>query len=189
MSGKNSRNITGRTQNIVLGALMAAIIFVATCLSFPNGVGGYTHLGDAMIIIAVMFLGKRGGAAAGGIGAALADIILGYAMWAPVSLISKILMAWLIGSILEKGIAGLHPRAVWFVSVILGCVLETAIYTGAGYFLEGGVGGALAEAVGMAVQCGLGVIVGLLLTEALQKSPLAQKMAFRTDQKQAGRFI
>lgn len=173
---RNGSNV----QNLVFQGLMAALIFVATCLSFPNGVGGYTHLGDAMIIVAVMFIGSRRGAVAAGIGAMLADLILGYGMWAPFSLIAKVVMVIIIGLCLNNHVFGLRGRARWFAAVLIGCIAETAIYAGAGYILEGGIGAALAEAGGMVVQCGLGMIVGFALSEALQKSPLKQKMAYRT---------
>lgn len=62
----NSRNDS--IQRVVIGGLLAAVVFVATCLSFPNGAGGYTHLGDAMIVLTVMFIGGKRGALSAGIG-------------------------------------------------------------------------------------------------------------------------
>jgi uncharacterized membrane protein len=168
-------------QQIVTTGLMAAVVFAATCLSFPNGVGGYTHLGDAMVVLAVMFLGGKRGAAAAGIGAMLADIILGYAVWAPFSLVSKIFMVIVIAAVMNHSFLGFSGRPRWVAAVILGVIAETLIYSCAGFILEGGIGGAVAEAVGMAVQGGLALIVGLLLSEAFQKSPLKSLMIYRTD--------
>lgn len=171
--------------NIVTGALLAALVFVATCLSFPNGVGGYTHLGDAMIVLAVMFLGGKRGALSAGLGAMLADIILGYAMWAPVTLVSKAVMALLMGAVLCIEIPGLGRRARWFVAVLLGIAAETLLYSGAAFFLEGGIGACIAEASGMLFQGGLAVVVGFLLVEMLQKTPLRRMMFFCTQEDHA----
>lgn len=170
-------------QKIVIGGLLAAVVFVATCLSFPNGAGGYTHLGDAMIVLTVMFIGGKRGALSAGIGAMLADLILGYAMWAPISLVSKALMALIIGSLLNSSIFGLKGRARWFIAVLAGVIFETLCYSAAGFCLEGGVGGAIAEACGMIIQGGLAIVVGLILSEALQKSPLKNTMIHHTDNK------
>jgi uncharacterized membrane protein len=166
------------TQKVVFGGLMAALIFAATCLSFPNGVGGYTHLGDAMIVVTVMFLGSRVGAVSAGIGAMLADIILGYGMWAPFSFAAKFVMVLVIGIFLAVPV--LKGRLGWFIAVFAGCISETVIYATAGYFLEGGIGAAIAEASGMVIQCVLGIVIGFILTEALAKSPLGRQMTYTT---------
>ena len=51
---------------MVYTALMAALIFVATYLiKIPNpATGGYSHMGDCMIFIAVVMLGRRNGSMA-----------------------------------------------------------------------------------------------------------------------------
>lgn len=55
---------------MVYTALMAALIFVATYLiKIPNpATGGYSHMGDCMIFIAVVMLGRRNGSMAAAIG-------------------------------------------------------------------------------------------------------------------------
>ncbi len=177
----NSRNDS--IQRVVIGGLLAAVVFVATCLSFPNGAGGYTHLGDAMIVLTVMFIGGKRGALSAGIGAMLADIILGYAVWAPISLLSKAFMAFIIGAILNSSLFGISGRTRWFIAVIAGVIFETLCYSAAGFCLEGGIGGAVAEACGMIIQGSLALVVGLILSETLQKSPLKNTMTHRTDDK------
>ncbi len=168
-------NTSTKTTGIVLSGMMAALVFAATCISFPNGVGGYTHLGDAMVVLTLMVLGRRVGAAAAGIGAVLSDIILGYAMWAPFTLIAKVLMVLVIASLLNV----FHGRLSWFLSVIAGLAVETVIYSGAAYFLEGGIGGAIAEAGGMLIQGLLAVVVGWTLTLALSRTSLGKQMVYR----------
>ena len=63
---------SSKTKDMVMTALMAAIIFVATYLiRIPNpATGGYSHLGDCMIFLAVVLLGRKNGSAAAAIGGA-----------------------------------------------------------------------------------------------------------------------
>ena len=62
-------------------AAMAAIVFVLTYTFKIPFADGYTHLGDCAILIGVMVLGRKKGAIAGSIGAAMADLIGGYPHW------------------------------------------------------------------------------------------------------------
>ena len=64
------------TRRIARVALMIALIFVCTfTIKLPNpATGGYTHMGDCMAFLAVLVLGKKDGALAAGLGAALSDL-------------------------------------------------------------------------------------------------------------------
>lgn len=66
---------------MVMTALMMCLVMIATMfikvpIPFTQG---YVHLGDSMIFLAVLILGKKSGALAAGAGSALGDIIGGYA--------------------------------------------------------------------------------------------------------------
>jgi uncharacterized repeat protein (TIGR04002 family) len=75
-----------------LAGLFTALIFVATAYlpRIPIGSGGYIHVGDTVIYLAASFLPKRLAMFAGGLGGALADVLSGFALWAPFTLIIKI---------------------------------------------------------------------------------------------------
>ncbi|MDD3168327.1 MAG: ECF transporter S component, partial [Eubacteriales bacterium] len=80
-----------KTTKIIVAGLMMAMIVVATILIIipvPFG-NGYIHLGDAIIFLSVLILGWEYGAVAAGVGSALADILVGYAIWAPWTLFIK----------------------------------------------------------------------------------------------------
>ena len=64
---------TRDTFSIAYTALMAALVFAATYLiKIPNpATGGYSHMGDCMIFLAVVILGRRNGAIAASIGGAV----------------------------------------------------------------------------------------------------------------------
>lgn len=119
----NSRVSSKKTKLLVLTGLMTALVTIATMfLMVPVPfTSGYIHLGDSMIFISVLLLGwKRGGFAAG-VGSMMADMFLGYAGWAPWTLIIKLLMAVIMGLCIElakkdrKNIAGISvaTAAAW----------------------------------------------------------------------------
>ncbi|MDR1376029.1 MAG: TIGR04002 family protein [Synergistaceae bacterium] len=78
-----------------LAALFTALIFVATAYlpRIPIGSGGYIHVGDAVVYLAASFLPKRLAMVSGGLGGALADVLSGFALWAPFTLIIKVGLA------------------------------------------------------------------------------------------------
>ena len=65
---------------------------------------GYIHLGDCMIFFAVLLLGWKWGAAAAGIGSALADLAGGYAYYAPITLAVKSVMAIVVGLFIQAAL-------------------------------------------------------------------------------------
>ena len=69
--------------------IFAALVFVCTAfLQIPSHVG-YVHVGDAFIYLAACLLPWPYAVAVGVIGSTLADVLTGFAIWAPASLIIK----------------------------------------------------------------------------------------------------
>lgn len=79
---------------LTLTGLFTALTAVATLLiQIPTLTKGYINLGDTIVNLAAWVLGPAYGAAAAGIGSALADLIAGYTVYAPATLVIKGLMA------------------------------------------------------------------------------------------------
>ena len=116
------------TRRIAKSALMMALIFVCTyTIKIPNpATGGYTHIGDCMAFLAVLVLGKKDGALAAGIGAALSDLLTGAALWVLPTFFIKFLMGWIMGFVLENKMAGNYS---WFVGALLGGIWQSVAYT------------------------------------------------------------
>ena len=96
-------NTFDKTYKIVMSGILACLVIVTTMMvripvPFTQG---YVHLGDTVIFIAVLMVGRNYGTAAAGIGSALADIFAGYTYFAPWTLVIKALMAFTMGSALE----------------------------------------------------------------------------------------
>lgn len=101
-------NQSKKTEKIIMAALMLCLIIVATMfVRVPIPLTrGYVHIGDVMIFIAMLILSKRYAVAAAAIGSSLADILGGFAMWAPWTFIAKGGMVFLAASIIGAAYKG-----------------------------------------------------------------------------------
>lgn len=82
-----------KTKEICISGVFAALIFVATFFVKVPVASGYVHFGDTLIYLCAMIIGGPFSVAAAVIGAGLADIIGGYAIYAPATVIIKALIA------------------------------------------------------------------------------------------------
>lgn len=165
----NMKNNT--TRRIVWAGLLTALTTVATLVvQVPSPTGGYINAGDAVVLLSAYLLGPLWGFLAAGIGSALADLISGYAVYVPATLIIKGLMALTAASVL-RGAKG--EKKLGFA--VLGSITAELIMI-AGYFvftaavLGLGWGGA-AEIPGNCVQGAFGAIAGTALYTALSRTP------------------
>ena len=103
MTVKQSRLKTG-VLGIAVSAIMAALVCVATVIvQIPNpATRGYINIGDAMIFVSALTFGTFVGGIAGGIGSALADVVSGYGLYAPFTLIVKGLEGVIAGLITNR---------------------------------------------------------------------------------------
>lgn len=126
-----------RTIDLVQVALLAALTYVVTA-SFNVQVGiltkGVVHLGDSVVFISAVLLGRKKGAAAAAIGMSLFDLFSPYAIWAPFTFVIKGLMAYIAATIAYRSnykgeniinnifafiVAGIWMIVAYFVSGIL----------------------------------------------------------------------
>lgn len=169
---------TNGPERLVMAALLAAMTCVATMvLTVPSPTGGYMNLGDAVVLLGAFLLGPVGGAAAGGIGAALADLLAGYALYVPATLVIKALMA-LAAGLLWRLARHRLPR-LGLGLVLCGAAAETIMV--AGYWLYDGflmhsLTGAAAGIPSNLVQAVFGIAAGTLLTAALRRVPAVKRL-------------
>ena len=121
-----------KTKKLVLSALLAALACVATMvLMVPSPTGGYMNLGDAVVLLGAFLLGPVWGALAAAVGPALADLLSGYVMYVPGTLVIKALMALAAAGLYRA--LGKTARA----AVVSALVAETIMVVG--YWLYDGV--------------------------------------------------
>ena len=103
-------NRNNSAYGLVITSLMICLVLLGTVLfRIPVPMTqGYVHLGDAMIYISVILLGKKQGAVAAALGSSLGDILGGYAFWAPWTFFIKLAMAFIAGSLIEAASCGAH---------------------------------------------------------------------------------
>ena len=76
---------------LTASAMFAALIFAATCfIKIPLPVG-YVHAGDGLVFLAAAFLPLPYAMAASAIGMGLCDLVLGYALWIPATVLTRVL--------------------------------------------------------------------------------------------------
>ena len=84
--------------------MLCALTCVATAfIKIPLSVTGYVHLGDVFVFLSCVFLPLPYAVVSAGIGSALADIVSGYALYAPVTLASKCLMSLIFALCFSRG--------------------------------------------------------------------------------------
>ncbi|RLE44948.1 hypothetical protein DRJ16_00970 [Candidatus Woesearchaeota archaeon] len=92
------------TRLISITAVFTALVTLATAalqISIPE-TKGYFNIGEIIIYTAALLFGPIVGAIAGGVGAALADIITGYYIYAPATLIIKGIEGYVVGYLVRK---------------------------------------------------------------------------------------
>lgn len=144
----------------VHGLLLGIIIICTVFIRIPVPTFKlYFNLGEAVIYLTALLYGKTSAALIGGIGSALADIIGGYPIWAPISLLIKGLEGYVVGLAAE--------RFSSVVSIALGAFIMIIGYaTAAGIIF--GIGAVPIELVGDIVQVTTGAILGLILYKHLK---------------------
>lgn len=156
------------TRKLVLGGLFAALICVVTLfLKFPvpGPSGAYVNAGDGVIYASALAMGGPWAAAAAGIGSMLADLLAGYPIYAPATLVIKALMGLLVGS-------ALYGRKASLVRMLLFMVMGSVVMT-VGYGLYElfvyDYTVALANLPYNLIQAAGGVAIGLLLALVVKR--------------------
>lgn len=122
-----------KTKDITVVGLMAALVFICTyTIKFPS-IYGYSHMGDVMIFLSVMLIGYKKAAFAGGLGAALADLLGGYTLWILPTFFIKFVMATVMGVLMAKAFPKL--KGAWILGASIGGVTQIILYTVVKVFL------------------------------------------------------
>lgn len=155
----------------IIGIFSALICILTMVISIPiPATSGFINIGDAGVMITGLLFGPIIGGIAGGVGSSLADIFLGYTIYAPATLIIKGLEGFLVGLIAnpKKGDSRINYKDI--LAVITGGILMTY-----GYFLYEiflfGVPGAVYELfLNGIIQFGLGSIIAILFILTIRKN-------------------
>lgn len=163
-----------KTKDIVLTALLTALVFIATKFinfQLPFSIhGGLIHLGNTMLFAAAIVFGGKKGAISGAFGMGLFDLVSGWAVWAPFTFIIRGVMGWIIGRIAHSNgkngdsfkwnILGILVGSLW---MIIGYYFAEVIIYGNWYTPLTAIPGDITQIV-------IGIILGMPLITALKKT-------------------
>jgi uncharacterized membrane protein len=162
-----------KTKKIVFSGVLAAFVFIATVvvkIEIPGG--GYFNLGDTTVIISGVILGPLFSFFAAAIGSMLADLCLGYAIYAPASFLIKGIMALVVALMYGKNKRIFMSCAGAFISeIIMVC----------GYFLyeiilTNNTGTALLGIPGNLTQGAVCFVASILLIILITKNKLINRL-------------
>ncbi|MDP4119725.1 MAG: ECF transporter S component [Bacillota bacterium] len=148
------------TLRLAFAGVFTALIFLITYfIQVPAPIAGNINLGDAIILIAALWIGYDAVIPAA-LGSALSDLISGYAIYAPATFIIKALMALLAVFIIT------HIKIKMPARIIAFCAAEIVMI--AGYFCYDlimiGTFGAIGDVATNAIQAVGGIVVAFVLS-------------------------
>lgn len=158
-----------KTKQLVYAALGIALVFICTAfvnLRLPIAAnGGLIHLGNVPLFVIAILYGRWLGALAGGIGMALFDVMGGWLLWAPFTLIVVGLMGYTVGVIGEKS----QTFHGYVFAMVVACAIKIVGYYGAEGIIYGNWLAPMASVPGNLVQIGVASAIVLPIVLKLRK--------------------
>lgn len=158
-----------QTKQLAYTALGIALVF--TCTAFVNlrlpiaANGGLIHLGNVPLFLFAILYGRWTGALAGGIGMALFDVVGGWFLWAPFTLVIVGLMGYTVGAICEKN----RSLTAYILALMAAGLIKVVGYYGAEGIIYGNWVAPLTSIPGNLVQIGVAAVIALPLAKRLRK--------------------
>ena len=179
---KNDRVYRIAMTGVMMGLVLVSTLMIRIYVPFTQG---YVNLGDALIFLAVLVVGRNYGTLAAGIGSAMADLLGGYAYYAPWTLVVKGLMAFVVGLALEhmekKGQIAEGKRITLPVvlAMLFGGIEMTVGYYISASLMQGNWYTPLFSVPGNIAQFTIGMILATALSTALYKTPAKKYFAIK----------
>jgi uncharacterized membrane protein len=171
-SGAGRTKKSASIQFLTITALFVALTYVFTAfinIRLPIAAnGGLVHFGNVPLFIAAIVFGRKTGAIAGGIGMGLFDLLSGWTLWAPFTLVIVGIMGFVVGLITEKPS---RQKFKWYViAIAIACAIKVVGY----YIAEGIIYGnwiaPVSSIPGNLVQIGVAAVIVLAVVGPLNKA-------------------
>ena len=165
-------------KKMIYTALFTALVCVATLvIQIQTPItSGYVNIGDCFVLMAAWVLGPLYGAFAGGVGAALADLLLSYAHYVPGTLIIKALMAVIAALLFRR----LEKHNTYLGQAVSGIAAELWMVTGYFTYASLILGKGLAAATsipGNLLQGAVGLVAAMALIAALRETKTLDRVS------------
>lgn len=155
-------------KDLAITAVCIVLVYVFTAvvnIKLPiAAAGGLIHLGNVPLFIAAILFGKRTGMIAGGIGMGLFDLLSGWTLWAPFTLVIVGCMGLVVGAVTENKKS--FPR--YILAMVLACVIKIVGYYIAEGFIYGNWIAPVSSIPGNLVQIGVAAVITLIIIKPLQ---------------------
>jgi uncharacterized membrane protein len=146
------------------------VALITLFIRIPLPSRGYFNFGDVAVVFSGLVLGSMAkknpflwGAAAGGVGSALADIVGGFGLFAPVTLLAKGLEGGLCAMAADRQTVGR-----WILLLLGGGAMLTTYFTIEALMPNIGLQGAISEVIPNLIQAGGGIAGGLITFTAFK---------------------
>ena len=156
-------------KDLVITSLFIALVFVFTWLVkfqlpfAPNG--GLIHLGNVPFFLAAIFLDKRIGMTAGALGMGLFDLVSGWELWSPMTVISALIMGYIINKLNYK-----HLNLInLLISFVLVAIVKVAVYYIGEVIILSSFVTPLASIPGNIIQIAVSSVIVLMILKPMEK--------------------
>ncbi len=160
------------SKNIAITGISVALVAVCTMvISIPvPATTGFINIGDTMIFVVASLFNPLVGMIAGGLGSAMADVLLGYTHWAPFTLVIKGLEGLCCGLLINLFRNKIKSKKIQgfmsiFAYIIAALVMVVGYFFG-GWILKGSWQVALTSVPENLIQGGSSVIIAYIVVFA-----------------------
>jgi uncharacterized membrane protein len=158
--------------SIIYTAMAIAMVTLATMVIRIPTLKGYVNFGDILIFTTASLIGRRTGFIAGGVGSAIADILSGYAIYAPGTFIIKGIEGFICGSLVRKNEEGRINLPSLIISTLV-----SAVWLVFGYFMYEylifGIAAALPSIPGNIIQGTVSAVAVIPVVLTIKRSKLS----------------
>ncbi|MGI1806620.1 ECF transporter S component [Exiguobacterium sp. TDN 0502] len=163
-----------RTRQLVITAMSIALVLVSTLfinIKLPiASSGGLVHMGTAMLFLIAILFGPRTALIAGAIGMGLFDLISGWTLWAPFTIVARGLQGYIVGRIAwSSRYKGDNPGLNIFAMIVSAPVMLAVYYVCEGILYSNWVA-PVASIPGNITQNVVGILVAIPVGIALKKT-------------------
>ena len=153
-----------RLKEMTVIGLGIAVVFCGTYFFIiPNQLGGYMNLGDGFILMFATVVNPLGGFLIGGVGSAIADLVSGYGLYAPFTLVIKGLEGLFVATFVKK-----HEKQAFLVYLV-GCLIMIGGYFLVDWYLQQSFALAITGLPTNLVQALCGLVIAMLLGGFVRK--------------------
>ena len=158
------------TKTMALAAVFTALTYVFTAfinIRLPiTANGGLIHLGNIPLFIGAVVFGSSVGAISGGFGMALFDLLSGWTVWAPFTLVIVALMGYSVGKIAGRT----YSMSRIVMAIIVAGIIKVAGHYAAEVSLYGSFAAPLTSIPGNILQISAAAVIVIPIAPLLKKA-------------------